>query len=145
MVKPVELSQEDLLRAAMPAEPAAGDSDSDDGDAGDMLTTIRQFNLEVQQTMSQFKDLLSLVSAIRGGGVAPGMMGAGFRTSGPVAGSPPPAMPTGPAGPDPKQQVLAGLQQIQAEVGDVTLVELVTILTRQYGGLRLSDIIARIK
>jgi hypothetical protein len=54
-------------------------------------------------------------------------------------------MPTGPAGPDPKQQVLAGLQQIQAEVGDVTLVELVTILTRQYGGLRLSDIIARIK
>ena len=141
MVKPVELRQEDLLRATMSDAPAAGGSEPDDVDSGDMLTTIRSFNLEVQQTMAQFKELLSLVSAIRSGGVSPGMM-AGASAGHPIAA---PAMPAGAAGPDPKAQVLAGLQQIQAEVGDVTLIELVTVLSRQYGGLHLSDIISRIK
>lgn len=146
----VELRQEDLLRADRPAAPEPGaDEAEDDGNVSDLLGTVRQFNLEVQQTMTQFRELLSLAAQVRGG-TFPGMRSfGGFGGFGAAAPAPPPPPPAasggGPAGPDPKAQLLAGLEQIKAEVGDVTLLELVNVLAKQYGGLRLSDIISRIK
>ena len=148
MVKRVELRQEDLLGAMHSSDPPAADAaaeSADEGSVSDLLGTVRQFNLEVQQTMSQFKELLSLAAQIRGG-TFPGMGFLGAAGGGAGAGSPPSMPPpSGAAAADPKAQVLAGLEQIKAEVGDVTLLELVNVLARQYGGLRLSDIIARIK
>lgn len=150
MVKRVALRQEDLLGSVRsPDAPTAEASveSAEEGSVSDLLGTVRQFNLEVQQTMVQFKELLSLAAQIRGGSFpGMGLMGAaagGLRPGSPGP-MPPPAAPA-PDGMDPKAQVLAGLEQIKAEVGDVTLVELVNVLARQYGGLRLSDIIARIK
>ena len=149
MVKRVELRQEDLLGAMRTSDPpaaAAAAESADEGSVSDLLGTVRQFNLEVQQTMSQFKELLSLAAQVRGG-TFPGMGFLGGAGGGAGPGSPPsmPPPPPGAAAADPKAQVLAGLEQIKAEVGDVTLLELVNVLARQYGGLRLSDIIARIK
>ena len=146
MVGPVEFTQEDLLRAARPADPDPGASPGDDGDMGDLLSSIRQFNLEVQQTMKQLQDLLSLASSLRGGSLP--FMGGGSMGGSPhaqPAAAPATPPPSPPGGADPKAQVLAGLEQIRSEVGDVTLLELVNILAKQYGGLRLSDIISRIK
>lgn len=149
MVKRVELRQEDLLGSVRsPDAPTAEASveSAEEGSVSDLLGTVRQFNLEVQQTMVQFKELLSLAAQVRGG-TFPGMGFLGAAGGGAGAGSPPSMPPPSPgaAAADPKAQVLAGLEQIKAEVGDVTLVELVNVLARQYGGLRLSDIIARIK
>ena len=140
MGKGVELNYEDLLRASRPADPEPGQTEDEDGNVSDLLSTVRQFNLEVQQTMTQFRELLSLATAVRGGAF-PGMRGVGASMGEPAA-TPPPASPPGA---DPKAQVLAGLEAIKAQCGDVTLMELVNILATQYGGLHLSDIISRIK
>ena len=141
MGKGVELNYDDLLRASRPPEPGPGAVEDDDGgNVSDLLATVRQFNQEVQQTMTQFRELLSLAATVRGGAF-PGMRGVGAGMGGQAAAPQPTAQP----GADPKAQVLAGLEAIKAQCGDVTLVELVNILATQYGGLHLSDIISRIK
>ena len=136
MAGSVELKPEDLLRgSAGPSSVEGGDVEG--GDLSDWVTTIREFNLEIQGSMDKFMEMLRLVAALRGGGLPGAMPGVTPGMASSTAGHPSPRA----TGQDPKALILSALEEIKAGAGDVTLLELVNVLVQQYGQLHLSDVI----
>jgi len=129
MVKPrgIDLSYEDLAGPA----PDVGESEAVGGfDFG----VVRAFNLEVQQTVVAFRELLQLAIAARSGNLA----GQGFVAA-PGAAAPAPAAGV----PDPgamRRSAAVLLGYLEAWAGDVTMLELGNRLVRQFGAKRLSDL-----
>ena len=136
MAGSVDLRPEDLLRGSAEASTAEG-GDAEGGALSDWVTTIREFNLEIQGSMDKFMEMLRLVAALRGGGLPGAMPGVAPAMASSTAGHPSPRA----TGQDPKALILSALEEIKAGAGDVTLLELVNVLVQQYGQLHLSDVI----